>query len=100
MVKSILLGAKRKNSLTTEQMHHIRDFVGDPNIPARVLKSSFDAQGDLLAASADNTPVRLPVGSDGEILIANSDISTGLEWISLVAYESELVIHEDGAVYI
>ncbi len=60
----------------------------------------LDAIGDLITATADNTPARLPVGSDGEILIANSDISTGLEWVSLVSYESELVIHEDEAVYI
>ena len=60
----------------------------------------LDAKGDLITASADNTPAKISVGSNGEILIANSDISTGLEWISLVTYASELVIHEDGAVYI
>ena len=60
----------------------------------------LDAKGDLITASADNTPAKLSVGSDGELLIPNSDISSGLEWISLVTYASELVIHEDGAVYI
>ena len=64
------------------------------------LKSLFDAKGDLITASADNTPAKLTVGSNGELLIPNSDISSGLEWISLVTYGSELVIHEDGAVYI
>ncbi len=65
-----------------------------------VKESLFDAKGDLITASADNTPAKLTAGSNGEILIPNSDISTGLEWISLVTYASELVIHEDGAVYI
>ncbi len=64
------------------------------------LQTLLDAKGDLITASADNTPVILSVGANGEILIPNSDISSGLEWISLVTYASELVIHEDGAVYI
>ena len=63
-------------------------------------ESIFDAKGDLISATGADTPAILTVGSDGEILIANSDISSGLEWISLVTYASELVIHEDGAVYI
>ena len=65
-----------------------------------LLRSLFDAKGDLLTATADNTPAILTVGSKGELLVPNSDISTGLEWISLVAFESEIVIHDDGAVYI
>ncbi len=60
----------------------------------------LDAAGDLITATADNTPAKLSVGANGEFLIPNSDISSGLEWISLVTYASELVIHEDGAVYI
>ncbi len=65
-----------------------------------LIKSLFDAKGDLLTATADNTPAVLTAGSKGELLIPNSDISTGLEWISLVAFESEIVIHDDGAIYI
>ena len=65
-----------------------------------IAQSLFDAKGDLLTATADNTPAVLTAGSKGELLIPNSDISTGLEWISLVAFESEIVIHDDGAIYI
>jgi hypothetical protein len=39
-----------------------------------------DAKGDLIAASANDTPARLAVGSDGETLVADSSTSTGLAY--------------------
>jgi len=45
-----------------------------------VLESLVDAKGDLLTATADNTPARLAVGSNGKILVADSAESTGLKW--------------------
>jgi len=44
-------------------------------------KSIVDAKGDLIAASANDTPARLAVGADGKVLSANSAQSTGLEWV-------------------
>lgn len=38
------------------------------------------AKGDLLVASADDTPARLSVGSDGEILEADAGESVGAKW--------------------
>jgi hypothetical protein len=41
----------------------------------------MDAKGDILAATADNTPARLAVGgTNGHVLKVNSATSTGLEW--------------------
>jgi hypothetical protein len=37
-----------------------------------------DAKGDLIAASAADTPARLAVGANGETLVADSSTSTGL----------------------
>jgi hypothetical protein len=45
-------------------------------------KSIVDAKGDLIAASANDTPARLAVGSNGQILVADSTTSTGLRWNS------------------
>ncbi len=41
-----------------------------------------DAKGDLIAASAADTPARLAVGTNGQVLTANSTAATGLAWAS------------------
>jgi len=49
-------------------------------LDARVEESLFDAKGDILVASADNTPTKLSVGTNGYILTANTSAATGIEW--------------------
>ena len=39
-----------------------------------------DAKGDLIAASAADTPARLAVGANGETLVADSSTATGLRY--------------------
>jgi hypothetical protein len=39
-----------------------------------------DAKGDLIAATAADTPARLAVGTNGQILTADSTAATGIKW--------------------
>jgi hypothetical protein len=39
-----------------------------------------DAKGDLIAATANDTPARLAVGANGTTLVADSTAATGLAW--------------------
>jgi hypothetical protein len=41
-----------------------------------------DAKGDLIGATASDTPARLAVGTNGQVLTADSTAATGLKWAS------------------
>ncbi len=46
-------------------------------------KTLFDAKGDILVATAADTPGKLTVGTNGQYLVANSATATGLNWATL-----------------
>jgi hypothetical protein len=52
------------------------------NASAAIAKTLIDAKGDIISATAADTPARLPVGTNGQYLSANSSTSTGLEWVA------------------
>jgi len=52
------------------------DFTWSSVDPLTIL----DAKADLITATAADTPARLAVGSDGQVLTADSSTSTGLKW--------------------
>jgi hypothetical protein len=49
-------------------------------LDGKVDESLFDTKGDILVASADNTPAKLAVGTNGYLLTANSSATNGVEW--------------------
>jgi hypothetical protein len=57
------------------------DFTWVTTDDANAIQNSIvDAKGDIVAASANDTPARLAVGANNTVLIADSAEATGLKW--------------------
>jgi hypothetical protein len=54
----------------------------------KISKTIVDAKGDLIVATANDTVTRLPVGTDGQILTADSAQSSGIKWADPAASSS------------
>lgn len=57
------------------------DFTWSSVDPLTIL----DAKGDLISATAADTPARLAVGTNGQVLTADSTEATGLKWATPTA---------------
>jgi len=69
-------GAVFRHGVSARDFDEANAFVNGGGIAS----SLVDAKGDIIAASADNTPARLAVGTNGQILVAASGETTGLKW--------------------
>jgi hypothetical protein len=68
------------------------DFTWVTTDDANAIQNSIvDAKGDLISATANDTPARLAVGNNGETLVADSSTSTGLRYQS--AYNGNGIIN-------
>jgi hypothetical protein len=57
------------------------DFTWVTTDDANAIQNSIvDAKGDLIAATANDTPARLAVGTNGQTIVADSTASTGLKY--------------------
>jgi hypothetical protein len=56
-----------------------------PSVEGGIQPTIVDAKGDLITATAADTPARLAVGTNGYYLSADSTASTGLAWASVSA---------------
>jgi hypothetical protein len=57
------------------------DFIWVTSDDANAIQNTIvDAKGDLIGATASDTPARLAVGTNGQVLTADSTAGTGLKW--------------------
>jgi hypothetical protein len=56
-----------------------------------IQNSIVDAKGDLIAATANDTPARLAVGANDTVLTADSTAATGLKWAAPAASGLNLI---------
>jgi hypothetical protein len=72
------------------------DFTWVTTDDANAIQNSIvDAKGDIVAASANDTPARLAVGNNGETLVADSSTSTGLRYGANFAAGKNKIINGD-----
>lgn len=71
-------GATVRHVLTSDDLTFFT--AGVATADGAIPESLVNAKGDLIAASAADTVGRLPVGSNNQVLVADSTQSLGLKW--------------------
>ena len=73
-------GATIRHSLTSSDLDYFRNGVITAD--AAIAKSTLTAKGNILTATASATPAVLSVGTNGQVLKADSTTASGLAWSS------------------
>jgi hypothetical protein len=68
------------------------------NASAGIAKTIVDAKGDIIAATAADTVSRLAVGSNDQVLTADSSTATGLKWATPGGYTGSYTAIASGSL--
>jgi len=74
-------------ALTASDVVEIITFTAF-EIADSIARSVFDAKGDLLVATSNDTPGKITVGTNGQYLQADSSTATGLTWSTVSGYSA------------
>lgn len=66
--------------------------------PLNAVLNTYDAKGDVVVGTADNTISRLAVGSNGTVLTANSSTATGIAWVTPTVYQAVVANVSDAEI--
>jgi hypothetical protein len=67
-----------------------------PSVEGGIQPTIVDAKGDIIAATAADTPARLAVGANDTVLTADSSTSTGLKWAAPAAAGANFTLINSG----
>lgn len=74
-------GAIEASSVSTTTLGYLDATSSiQTQLDARIAKSLITTKGDLITATASSTPARQAVGTDGQILVADSTQTNGIKW--------------------
>lgn len=68
------------NAETAEAAAEAAQAAAEAAVANMVDKTLLDAKGDIIAATAADTPARVAVGTDGLVLTADSGAAAGVSW--------------------
>lgn len=66
------------------------------NAGAAINKTIVDAKGDLIAATAADTVARVAVGTNGQVLMADSTAAAGVAWATAAGWSPNLTLLNTG----
>lgn len=85
--KSHAIGASVEHTTTAIDYDEANAHVNDSTTNVHnqyILKSTMSAKGNLLSATAASTPTALTVGTNNQVLLADSATASGLKWGQIV----------------
>lgn len=78
--------------------HDTHDHTGVPGVGGSGISDSImDAKGDIITATAADTPVRQAAGANGSVLMAASGQTNGLRWTPGLYYARRIGVSQTDA---